>query len=191
VQLAVLLGLAALWVAVLLPDFLKRRGTRRAGDSISNFNRHLSVLERSNPMQGSGRRSSTIAPSLATIARPRRAAAPVDRSNVVAMAPRRRAAATVAPSRPGVGMTTSQAQRRRQDVIVGLGAASLLSFLAALSFGGVMLGVHLVIDVLLVAYLVLALRISQRQRARSAVTYLPAPSPVRRATVPQRSSMAR
>jgi hypothetical protein len=49
VQIPVLLGLAALWVAVLLPDFLRRRGTRRSADSISAFNRNLSDDLRSTP----------------------------------------------------------------------------------------------------------------------------------------------
>ena len=55
-------------------------------------------------------------------------------------------------------MTRSAAQQRRQDVIVGLGAASLLTFLATIAFGGPLLLVHLAVDVALLAYLGLVCR---------------------------------
>jgi hypothetical protein len=208
VQLAVLLGLAALWVAVLLPDFLRRRSTRRTGDSISNFTHHLSVLERSNPLGGS-RRSPRIAPPIRPsrpahskvasiaprIARPRPGAVsstqrsvrpvtgPIDRrpmSNGLASGP-------ALPQR----MTHSQAQRRRQDVLVALFASVLLSLLATVAFPA-LLPLHLLADVLLVAYLGLLL-FAPRRAAKSAskVTYL-APAPARPvAPARQRSTVAR
>lgn len=59
---------------------------------------------------------------------------------------------------------------------MALGAAALLSFLATLAFGGPLLVLHLVIDVLLVTYLALVLKFTRRERARSEVAYLsPAP----------------
>ena len=67
----------------------------------------------------------------------------------------------------------SVAQQRRQDVIVALLAASLLSFLATLTFSGLFLYLHLVIDVALVAYVGAVLTLTRRHQARSQVTYLP------------------
>jgi hypothetical protein len=181
VQLPVLLGLAALWAAVLLPDVLRRLQSRRGGDSIASFHRHLSVLERSHHRAGS-----------------------FAGSNVVRMTPRQ----TAPQPSPSLGSTRSippQSQRpvagtsltpvrrsfnqqRRQDIIVALLAASLLSFLATLAFSGALLPLHLAIDVLLGAYLLAVLAVTRRRPARSPVTYLP------RATVSvpaQRRSIAR
>ena len=42
----VLLILAVIWVAVLLPPYLQNRSEKRPADSISSFQRQLSVLER-------------------------------------------------------------------------------------------------------------------------------------------------
>ncbi len=72
-------------------------------------------------------------------------------------------------ARPAAGSRTrvdgaAVAQRRRQDIITGLFAASLLSFLAFLSFGGPMLIVNVVIDVLLVLYVGLVLLATPRER---------------------------
>jgi hypothetical protein len=193
--LAVLLGLAALWVAVLLPDFLRRRSTRRTGDSISNFTHHLSVLERSNPLVGSRRPSrisrpvaparqvhanvTSIAPR---VARPRNGAmGTAQRSPRAASGPIERRPVSLATSRGPIRserMTRSQAQQRRQDVIVALSAAALLTLLATVAFGGVMLYVHLLVDLLFVAYLGLLL-LAPRRTAKpvSKVTYLtPAPA---------------
>jgi hypothetical protein len=214
VQLAVLLGLAALWVAVLLPDFLRRRSTRRTGDSISNFTHHLSVLERSNPLAGPRRSPrvgsprigrpvapirqshSNVASIAPRIARPRNGAmGTAQRSPRPASAPAERGPVSAGAARGPVQsgrMTRSQAQQRRQDVIVALSAAVLLTLLATVAFGGAMLYVQLVVDVLLVAYLGLLL-FAPRRSAKSAskVTYLtPAPA---RPVVPahQRSTVAR
>jgi hypothetical protein len=190
VQLAVLLGLAALWVAVLLPDILRRRGSRRTGDSISNFTHHLSVLERSNPLgRGSSRRTASNVVPFA-----RRTPAPASSPTKTRVAPM---SATGVPMPLGgqqTRMTRSQAHQRRQDVIVGLGAASLLTFLATLAFGGPLLFVHLAVDLALLAYLGLVLQVTRRSQGRADVAYLN-PSPrLNRAMMPaheQRSSAAR
>jgi hypothetical protein len=218
VQLAVLLGLAALWIAVLLPDFLRRRGTRRSGDSISDFSRHLSVLERSNPVtesSRSGRRigairrpSSNVIPfsprgetAPAPAATYRSASATATATAAVASPVTRRPA--VAPSasparspRPAAALPTapttkSAAQRRRQDVIVALGAAALLSFLATLAFGGAVLVLHLMIDLALVGYLAMVLRTTRRPSARSNVAYLAPQASVVTTPVRARSTAAR
>ncbi len=45
----VLIVLAVMWIAVLLPPYLRSRSSGRPSDSISSFQRQLSVLERSSP----------------------------------------------------------------------------------------------------------------------------------------------
>jgi len=182
VQLPVLLGLAALWAAVLLPDFLRRRTTRRSSDSISSFSRHLSVLERSHQRStGMGHvvrlgarpaapLSSPVAPLVARKgSAPARHSAPaVQRS---AQAPR--------PQAPSGPSGRSAGQQRRQDVIVALLAASLLSFLATLTFSGLFLYLHLAIDLALVAYVGAVLTLTRRNQARSSqVTYLSQRAPM-------------
>ena len=167
-QLFVLLGLAALWVAVLLPDFLRRRTTRRSGDSISSFSRHLSVLERSHV-----RTTSTTSNVVRLAARqtPMRPTVPsVGRSlSQPARRPVHAAPAGPAPT----PARSSWAQRRRQDVIVSLLAASLLTFLATVTFSGLFLYLHLLVDLALVAYVAAVLSLTRRQAARSRVSYLP------------------
>jgi hypothetical protein len=89
-------------------------------------------------------------------------------------------------------MTRSQAQQRRQDVIVALSAAALLTLLATVAFGGAILYLHLLVDLLFVAYLGLLLLAPRRAaKPASQVTYL-TPAPVRRvAPAQQRSTAAR
>jgi hypothetical protein len=178
-----------LWAAVLLPDLLRRRTTRRSSDSISSFSRHLSVLERSHqrstgsvPRPGNvvrfgarpaGPLSTPVAPLVA-----RRGATP----GRPAASPARPAPAgrQQAPGRQPAGGRSgrSAAQQRRQDVIVGLLAASLLSFLATVTFSGLFLILHLVIDAALVAYVGAVLALTRRKQARSQVAYLPQRSPM-------------
>ena len=67
--------------------------------------------------------------------------------------------------------TAARAHRRRQDIITGVFALSLLSFLGFLSFGGPMLVVHLVVDALLVVYVGLVLAATRREKT-PAVSYI-------------------
>jgi hypothetical protein len=78
----------------------------------------------------------------------------------------------------------SAVQQRRQDVIVALLAASLLSFLATLTFSGLFLYLNVVIDLALVAYVAAVLTVTRRVQARSQVSYLPQRSPIHSAMVP-------
>ena len=234
--MAVLLGLSALWIAVLLPDFLRRRGTRRSGDSMASFNRHLSILERSNPTSGysnsigsapssSGnvvslamrrraKRASTGLPMMNTSSpvrpqqgrpqqgrpqqrnqhartqqpRAARPARPAQQSARVQQ-PRTRPVAVPTPEKSDEPVR-STAQHRRQEILVGLGAAALLTFLATISFGGVWLAVHLLVDLVFVAYLGLVLMFTRSQPA-SKVTYLHQAAPVQAAPYEQRRTAAR
>lgn len=195
-QIPVLLGLAALWAAVLLPDFLRRRGTRRSADSISAFNRNLSVLGNASPV---GHNRPSVAPNGANRSV----------SNVLPFVPRTVSdtihplatepvgAEPSDPVRPTPARRSPAAQRR-QDIIVGLAALSLLTLLAMLTFGGPLLYLHLLVDVALVAYLAAALNVSRVENLRSRVAYLPQQSssvlssaPLLSAAPPNRRSAAR
>lgn len=198
--MAVLVGLAVLWAIVLLPDFIRRASTRSSHDTIGSFKHHLSVLERANPvhspMTGLDTRPSNVVPLIPRSTPPQgnpesvplAGPQPVPPMRAVPVAARRgparpqaarsHAARSQTP-RPAAASRTrvdgaAVAQRRRQDIITGLFAASLLSFLAFLSFGGPMLIVNVVIDVLLVLYVGLVLWATPRERQTS-----PSPTPRR------------
>jgi hypothetical protein len=95
------------------------------------------------------------------------------------------AAPTQRPAAPAAGRSgRSVVQQRRQDVIVALLAASLLSFLATLTFSGLFLYLHVVIDLALVAYVGAVLTVTRRVQARSQVAYLPQRAQVTSAMVP-------
>ena len=127
VSTLVLLGLAVVWAIVLLPEVLKKLSGVRSGDSIRSFNHQLSSLQRPGSRSG--------APSAGS-------------SNVIDM--RSRAGTESAPARavsPGV-------RRRRQEILTALGAAAVLTLLCTVAFGGPFLLLHIVADLLLVAYVV-------------------------------------
>jgi hypothetical protein len=150
----VLLILAVLWAAVLIPPLFKARTERRRGDSIGDFSYKLGVIGRTGGY---------------TPARP------------VSPAPMSIAGTTGAPRpRPGGapgGMTT--AQRRRRDVLVGLLVAVGVTGLAAVLTGSTTLWVlQLAVDALLVTYVVLLVRmrtLATEQRVK--VRYLPQQTP--------------
>lgn len=105
----ILFVLAIAWAWYLLTWYSGRREQRNV-NSISSFSKHLSVLERTSPSNA----------GMATVGV--RPAGPA------------RAAGTYAP-RHGA-MTRSQAQIRRQQVVLGLGIASLAAVLGAWALGG-------------------------------------------------------
>ncbi len=175
-QLLVLLGLAALWIAVLLPDFVRRRSTRRPSDTITSFKRHLSVLERQHARTSGARypMGSNVVP-LGDRMRPQPLSAPV--RPLVAPAGSNRQMQSPQMARPQGAPRPSQerrssVQQRRQDVIVALLAGSLLSFLATLTFSGAFLYLHVAIDVVLVMYVLAVLVVTRRSAGRSEVRYL-------------------
>ena len=146
--LVALVGLGIMWALVLIPDVIRRsRGSNRRTDSMVNFSRQLSVLER---------------------------ATPVHNDNVVNI--RRYGVETpqygaVAPA--GINkMTRTDAQQRRQDVLTALAGAAVVSFLAVLAFGGPMLYLHAVIDLLFLAYVCGMLTATRRSRVRGQVSVL-------------------
>jgi len=182
VQLPVILGLAVLWAIVLAPDVLRRRQTRRSADSITTFSRHLSMLERTNARHGDRAAVGFRPPSVRRRPAGTPSFGPQHMGTVVEFSPRSARPAAARAARPAAAraprpavrpVQRTSAAQRRQEIIVGLGAAALLSLLAMLAFGGVMLAVHLVIDVLLIAYLALALQVGRTERSAAQVSYLP------------------
>jgi hypothetical protein len=155
VTYVVLFILAVVW-AVYLVSWLRTRTETRKVDSISSFNRHLSILERTAP--GGSTRSS----------------APAVRGPGIGLG------APPMVRRPAL----SPAKKRRKDILTGLLAATGVSMLAGLFIGGVfrMLFVaSLLLTVGYVALLVSAQRrvIEQRTKVRRLATPMAAPARVR------------
>lgn len=140
--------LALLWAAVLVPDFVQRSQERSRSDSIGSFARQLSTLSQTSP-------SSRTRPMV------------VRSEQFRHDTPARPAHRAARPA--GV---TPEVAKRRQDVVVGLISAALITFLGAVSVGGPMLAIHVVIDLMLVAYLGLLLFVTRKAQQRASVTVL-------------------
>jgi hypothetical protein len=159
----VLLVLAGIWAAVLIPPAVRARAEGRPGDSISNFRRQLTVLRRTGPhtsrhASGDHWYRSHVAPgALTTVHGPMRSTrtAPASVNRMPARGVRTPAPASAARSRT---------IRRRRDVLTAL----LVAVVATLTLGvlfsmGIMLVANVVADILLVAYV--ALLVHQRNVA--------------------------
>jgi hypothetical protein len=151
VTLVVLFILAAMWAAVLLPPWLRNRTESRPADSIVSFRKQLSVLERTTP-------GTTVA-------------APVTR--IGSLSSMTIQGSTV-PSQ-GAPISLREAQKRRRDILFGLLAAMGGSLLIGLLPGlRVMLGLHLVLDLLFVAYVAMLVQARKAAEERAMkVRYLP------------------
>ena len=130
-----LLVLAIAWAAVLLPPYLRKRRHARLGDSISLFNRHLSVLERTAP---TGSTSASLSPMTNGSATP----LPVPRSAV-------------------------EAQQRRREVLAVMGAAVLVTLAGAALIGGVVVFVHILVDIVALGYVVMLARLKRLHDERA------------------------
>jgi hypothetical protein len=143
VTFVVLFVLAVIW-AVYLASWLRNRSEHRSVNSISSFNKHLSVLERTSPArQGSvGSRASVAYPSYGPVGRP-------------------------------ATMTRSEARRRRRDVLFALAGVALVTLMFAVLLGGPFVYLQLLADVALLGYLGLLVH-TQRLAAerRDKVRYL-------------------
>ena len=156
----VILILAVIWAAVLVPPALQNRRENRPGDSIASFRNQLHVLERTTP----GYQARPVA---------RRAAACPTRDGMRPVAPVPLAAR---PNRAQAAYRRSEARRRRRDIFVTLLAAAVLTFGAAVVMGGPVWGLHLVIDVLFVGYIGMLIKLQQETAEREMkVRYLPEP----------------
>ena len=175
----VLLVLAGIWAAVLIPPAVRARAEGRPGDSIHNFKRQLTVLRRTGPHRGSvnggGRvaggdhwyRSSSA--SLTPVHGPLRSArtAPIAAHRGPVRQVRAASAATAARSRT---------IRRRRDILTALLVAVVATLVLGVLLGGIMLVAHVVADILLIAYV--ALLVHQRNVAAERemkVRFLPQP----------------
>jgi hypothetical protein len=157
--IVVLLILAVVWAAVLVPPWLRNRADARPADSISAFRHRLSVLERTGPV---GARRVPLVSS-----RP-------DVAGFVPMA--RRAAPRSALSSVSARART---QRRRRDIFVGMVAAMVaslvLGFIPALRILWV---VHLLVDFLFVTYVALLVHMRNQAAEREMkVRFLPGRAP--------------
>ncbi len=166
----VILGL--IWGFVLIPPYLQARRESRPGDSIASFRQQLNVLERTTP----GGRSSNLARlDVGRYDAPRYN----PRSNVAQLAARRPVAHRPAPS--AAAMRRAEVRRRRRDVFVTLLGAVGVSFLLAVALGGSAVWMlHLVVDVVFVAYVALLVSLQQQSFEKDEkVRYMP-PTAARR-----------
>lgn len=155
--IVVLLFLAGIWGIVLYGWFRDRLADTRPADSIGSFRRQLSVLQRTGP----------VGPGVAPVARrpfvP--AAATFDAPTSLAAPPLR-------------VRRTSSAAKRRRDILFGLLAVMagslLLSFVPGL---GTLRLLHVVADLLCVAYIGLLIRQRNvRAEREMKLRFLPSPA---------------
>ena len=176
----VLLVLALVWAAVLIPPALRARQEGRPSDSISNFRRQLAVLRRTGPRNSRGsndhwaRPYASPSPTLASVSRlhsvqaapgrPRPYGAPVGRGPVGPVGPVPRGPAA-GRGRTAPSVARSRTLRRRRDVLTGLVGFVVVTLLAVAVTGlaSTFVLLHVLADVLLIAYV--ALLIQQRNAA--------------------------
>lgn len=156
----VLLFLAVIWAAVLVPPMLRARAEGRPADSIGTFRHQLSVLQRTAP--------GMVAPAN-TLRSP--------------MTPYR----TIAPGLAIRSVSPESARRartlkRRRDILFGLlgamGGSLVLGLVPSLR---VLWGLHVVLDALFVGYVVLLVRMrniaAEREMKLRFIPSAPAPEP--------------
>lgn len=148
----VLILLAAIWAAFLLPPILRARAENRPSGSITDFRRQLRTLARTSPA-GYGPPMRAVGGPLRPVAPPR--------------GPAPRATAGLARSRRAV--------KRRRDIFVGLLVAMagslVLGFLPQLR---ALWAVHVVVDLLFAAYVALLVHLRNLAAEREMkVRFLP------------------
>ena len=155
-----LIILAVVW-AVYIISWARSRTEHRSVNSISTFNKHLSVLERTTPGRSSAptRIAGSPAPQRGNVSLARPAFAP-----------------TAYRSTGGIGMSRRQARERRKNVLFALAGATLVTLALTVLLGGPFLYLQLLSDALLVGYVAL---LAQTQRMavgrQSKVHYLQQP----------------
>ncbi len=160
----VLLVLAVIWAAVLIPPMLRARAEARPADSIGHFRRQLHVLQRTAP---------SVLGATSAAPFPGRAV------SVPSAAFRH-----VPPARAPHGYSPEAARRartlkRRRDVLFTLlsamGATLVLGLLPPLR---ALLGLHVVLDLLFVGYVALLIRARNAAAEREMkLRFLPATAP--------------
>lgn len=154
----VLLVLAVIWAAVLIPPALRARAEGRPGDSISAFHRQLAVLRRTGPLSGGsgpGSRGPSPLP---------RASSPAGSMGVNVRPLRRPGRVPGTPVRPTPSAARARTLQRRRAVLGALVAGAVGTLvLGAIPFLRFLWGLHLIVDVLLAVYV--GLLIHQRNLA--------------------------
>lgn len=146
----VLLILAVIWAAVLIPPALKSRADSSPVDSIGAFRQQLNVLQRTSPMAGTSplHRIAPYAPMAAV------------------------------PTRNPQQLSLAEARARRRSILFGLAAAVPVSLLGAVITGGIVWMMHLAVDAALAAYVLLLVRARNAAAEREMkVRFLPGPMP--------------
>lgn len=159
--ITVLLILAVLWAAVLVPPALRSRSENRRGETIGPLNYRLG--------SGGGR---SLGSALSRGPASFRPAAFPSRNG-----PSRNGGPV--PVRAGGEMTP--AQKRRRDVLIGLLGAAGLTFVLAVFTGMIAVWLlHLLADALLGGYVYLLVQLKQRGTVPGAAAPLPPPIPLER-----------
>lgn len=156
----VLLILAVIWAAVLVPPWLQNRKESRPGDSIASFRQQLHVLERAapgyRPASGTVTRLADHRPPAAVTT------GPVTTGPVAA--PR---------SRRPEALRRAEVRKRRRDVFLTLLGAVGLTFLMALAMGGPVWTLHLGVLILFAGYVGMLVKLQQQGAEREVkVRYL-------------------
>ena len=152
----VLLVLAVIWAAVLVPPMWRSRADGRPADSIKQFHRHLRVLNGTEPHGYSRTLTAQVGTPVVT--------APMSyRSSMRSSAELRR----------------RRTLERRRNVLFGLAGAAVLTLLLAIVGAPMMLAAHLLVDVLLASYvgLLVYMRSVAAEREMK-LRFLPASQPV-------------
>lgn len=141
----VLVILAVVW-AVYLVSWVRSRTEHRRVNSINSFSNHLSILERTSP----GGRGRSAAPA---------------KTGLTGLSGQ----SYLAPRRPSM----SQTKKRRRDILVGLLAATGVTFLGMLVMGGMVTYLFGLSLLLTVAYVMALANLQKRAiERRSKVRYL-------------------
>ena len=159
----VLLILAVVWAAVLIPPWLRHRAERSPGDSISAFQGQLRVLRRTGPRSQRfgmadhwSRPSAPLAPPMAPLGRMNGSPARGPAGPRALVAPPAWAGSRAVSAS---AMASARTRRRRRDILAALViAATATLVLGAVPFLRMLWAAHLVFDVLLVAYVALLIR---------------------------------
>jgi hypothetical protein len=142
----VIVILAVIWAAVLVPPYLQNRRETRPGDSIASFRSQLSVLERTTP----GGRAS--AASRADVPR-------YDAGRYAPIAAARPARRPAPPSQ--AAMRRAEVRRRRRDVFLTLLGAVGVTFVLGVALGGTVWMLHLAVDLAFIGYVGMLVKLQQ------------------------------
>jgi len=153
VSIVVLLILAVVWAVFLIPQAVRFRTEQRPGDSIGAFHRQLNVLGRAGPGGTARPLYGPVAPG-----RPVTARRPVPRAAAVRQ---------------------SEARRRRRQILQGMLVAMGGTLLLGITpWFRPLLALHVLVDLLFVAYVVLLVRARNlAEERRLKVRFLPAGAP--------------